>query len=160
MIFIVQPSQQAVKTFLGRTFPLLTATNGLFGTGLHWSWPFGGKWERRECKTELVVTQPQRIGDRTFSLLIHCRIENLADFTEHVEGDFKQVVADLVAGAAGELALDALELDIEWAEHARNIAQLRSCNWGIDIKRVSIVTATTNPSIHVIGSTAAILPDI
>jgi len=129
-----------------------TSSNGVRGTGVHFYWPIIGTLTCWECNLEVFETAPQRVGDQTFSLLVQCKIDDLSLYFKNVQDELKEAVGDTVRAAASEIALISPELDTNWAEVVRKLAHTRMRGWGVDIKRVSIATATRTPALHLISA--------
>lgn len=149
---LIDPWEQGVELRFGQAVKLCTSKNGIRGSGVHFYWPVVGRVVASECNVEAWETEPQTVGERTFTLGIQARIDDLRLYFTNVQDDLKATVADTVRAAAGELALEAERLDTAFAESVRELAQKRMRGWGVDVKRVSLITSTTAPALRLIGA--------
>ena len=153
---IVYQWEQGVKTRSGKVVGgVLTSTNGLFGSGVHFYWPIIGTLAAWETNVEVFSTKPQSINEWTVSFLVQARIKRLDWWFINVGDPMPDVVADTVAAAASELVVKLPRgggLPDDFCQKVRKVAQTRMHGWGCEIMRVSLETATKAPTLRLIGA--------
>jgi len=160
---VLDPWEQGVKLLFGRVVLLCDGTNGIRGTGVHWSVPFAGRIIARECNVEVFETEPQTVRttdgqDVTFTLGVQTQIERLDWYFQNVNDELKPTVGDTCRVAAAELARAATLAEMarpDWTEAVAKLGKARMHGWGVKIRRVGFVTFTTAPTLRLITGRSA-----
>ncbi len=145
---IVQDWEQGIRVRHGNVTALLTSTNGLFKTGIHFFWPFIGEVITEEANVRVVETDFQTCvtkdgKDATFSLGIKYKIRDLkAMYLKiHEHGD---TVNEEIRSSAGTIVPDMnfANMPRQLGDAVAERARQRMRGWGVELVAVSLVNLT------------------
>jgi regulator of protease activity HflC (stomatin/prohibitin superfamily) len=156
---IINDYEQGVRLRAGQLRTLLTSTNGIFGSGLHWYWPLVGEILKQGVVLRVNKTPTQTLTtldgvEVTLSLGCRWSINDVKSLWLRVH-DGEETVIDLVEGTAGALVPTVNYSDLNaWLPSAMVAGiKKRTRGWGIDIGEVYLMNLCRPASLRILSDT-------
>ena len=144
---IVRDWESGVRLAGGRVVePTLTSENGLWGTGVHWFWPFYGEILTAASVDDVLETDTQTVGGITFTLGVRYRIRDLSLLYRTVR-DQDDSLADAVRGAAADCVRAGVPLD---GPEVLKAARKAVWGWGLELKDIRPITHTEAQTLRIL----------
>ena len=142
---IVSDWEQGVRCRLGRATALLTSTNGLFGTGLHFFWPLAGEIHTTETNIEVEETalQTHTTSDSvpvSFALGVQYRIRDMRQMYLHIH-DPAETIENAICATAGTCVTSTKHAELPSLLCGRVMEETHDLlgEWGIEVLSVSLM---------------------
>lgn len=155
---IIHDWEQGVRCRFGNATSLLTACNGIGGTGLQVFWPVIGEISVYETNIEVSETPLQThttIDDVavTISLGVKYRIFDLKRMYQNIH-DPIETLENEICSAAGRCIVDMefAALSSRLCEHVMRESKEQMGEWGIEICSISLINLTKARPIRLITS--------
>lgn len=156
-IRIVLDWEQGVRIRHGNAKKLLTSTNGLFKTGIHFFWPVLGDMIKQETNIETPETGRQDLTTAdgklvSFSLAVRYKVHDLRAFYLKLH-DQDSTVLEEARSAAAEVTRQLSLAEVQGAEFGGKVLEQlkkQTRGWGLDFISVSPVNMTTAPQLRLI----------
>lgn len=141
-IRIVSDWEQGVRMRAGNATALLTASNGLWGTGVHFFWPRLGEIIIQDTNLEVLETDLQSVEDAegvvwTFSLGVMFKVRDLKALVLKVH-DHQQSIVETLRSTGGRACAYLATEDV--AEHLgeETLRRVRRAThgWGLEVRAV------------------------
>ena len=157
---IIQDWEQGVRVFSGRATTLLTSTNGMFGSGIHFFVPLLGSVEVEETNICVVETDLQTVStsdgkEATFSIGVKYRIRDLKATYTRIH-DHEDTILEQVRASAGNAVsgLSWEEMPTKLGPAVESAVKSRVRGWGIEIIEASPINLIDAQAIRLIQDSA------
>ncbi len=155
-IRLVHDWEQGVRCYLGHADARLTSRNGIFGTGLHFCWPFLGQILVDETNIEVAETDLQTLvtldkKSVTFSLGLKYRVANLKLMYQSIH-DARETLFNEFSSIAGRCAVQ-LEYDAireRLCEQVIQETKQQMGEWGIEVISLNLINMSEARPIRLI----------
>lgn len=163
-IRIVHDWEQGVRCRFGNATALLTSSNGLFGTGLHWFWPMIGEILAYETNIEVVETdlQTHTTADGapvTFSMGLKYRIFDLKRMYQKIH-DPQETLRNELCSVAGTCAsrMNRESLPDRLCDQILLETKEQMGSWGIEVISLALMNLAEAQPVRLITNGRAPLP--
>lgn len=153
---IITDWEQGVRVFSGRATRLLTSSNGIFSSGVHWFCPLLGSIESENANIAVVETDIQTIASldgkqATFSLGVKYRVRDLRAVYTKIH-DVDDTILEQVRSSAGNTVPG-----LQWNDMRERLGptvekdvRARMYGWGIEIIEVAPINLIDAQAIRLI----------
>jgi regulator of protease activity HflC (stomatin/prohibitin superfamily) len=155
---IIRDWEQGVRLRAGNVQALLTAHNGIGGTGVHLFWPLLGEifWQHtsiRAAETSLQRLTTKDGVDVSVAFTLTYQIKDLGALFTKVH-DFADSILDRVRGAAGLVVPELLasELSARLQPEMDAAVRKRVRGWGLDLIDLVPTQTSRAPALHLLGA--------
>jgi hypothetical protein len=159
---IVQDWESGVRIKLGNATKLLTAKNGVRGTGLHVFWPLVGDVIVEETNVEVAQTDLQTVTSAdgrqvTLSLGYKYKTFNLKTTYQSIHS-VEDTVANEIQATAGRIVqgLTYAEAQRTLADELLKEAGAQLAKWGIRVLDISLIEFTVARPIRLLTNMPAV----
>ena len=155
-IRIILAWEQGIRLHNGNVTALLTSSNGLFGTGIHFFCPVIGLILSEEATIRVVETDIQTVTTKdgvpaTVSMGVKHRLKDLRAVYQKVD-EYEDTILELTRTTVGIIipTLNWEELVNKLGDMVEESVKKRMYGWGVDVLEVAPINLTNAPAIRLI----------